>query len=147
MKSTKEDLRSLIAQEEARVARLNSERKESCERLNALRRELEAAIRLQVPGSHVSAVNYPSGPISDVEKVALFRSLFHGRDDVFGHQVAGVVVGQVARARGEKAQPCESAEEDHARGLAHHKNDFCSPSNCSPSQSVTRQAVTSPRAL
>src|SRR5437867_1923538 len=83
MKSTKEDLRSLIAQEEARVARLNSERKESCERLNALRRELEAAIRLQVPGSHVSAVNYPSGPISDVEKVALFRSLFHGRDDVF----------------------------------------------------------------
>ncbi|HEV8337911.1 MAG TPA: DEAD/DEAH box helicase family protein [Candidatus Polarisedimenticolia bacterium] len=83
MKSTRADLLSLIAQEEGRLAKLNSERKESCERLKALRRELEATIRLQVPGSHVSAVNRPSGPISAVEKVALFRSLFRGRDDVF----------------------------------------------------------------
>jgi superfamily II DNA or RNA helicase len=83
MKSTREDLLSLIAQEESRLAKLNSERKESCERLKALRRELEATIRLQVPGSHVSVVNRPSGPISAVEKVALFRSLFRGRDDVF----------------------------------------------------------------
>src|SRR5207249_4311619 len=83
MKSTREDLLSLIAQEEGRLANLNSERQESCERLKALRRELEATIRLQVQGSQVSALDRPSGPISAVDKVALFRSLFRGRDDVF----------------------------------------------------------------
>src|SRR5713101_2684935 len=98
MKSTREELLSLIAQEEGRLAKLNSEREESCELLNGLRRELEATIRLQVPGSHVSAFDRPSGPISVVEKVAVFRSLFRGRDDVFATRFLSKKSGQLGYA-------------------------------------------------
>lgn len=83
-KSRKEELQSEIAATERRIGELRSEIAEQSERLAALRQELSALapgqisipIAMTVPPSMVT-------PASNAEKVALFRSLFRGREDVF----------------------------------------------------------------
>lgn len=64
-------LSDAIAHEEAFIARLDNERLEALKRIKALQAELES---LPQP-------NFP--PKTSAEKVALFRRLFRGRDDVF----------------------------------------------------------------
>jgi hypothetical protein len=81
--SRHEDLLDAIAQEEARLARLQVEQSDSRRRLGALQAELaslgvEPEIRVRVP----LAIGAPV-PRTSAEKVTLFRSLFRGRDDVF----------------------------------------------------------------
>ena len=70
-----------IAREEARIARLESELKESRATLESLRAELSAA-RLSPPAASVLIPSVPV-PATSPEKVALFRSMFRGREDVW----------------------------------------------------------------
>ena len=70
-----------IAREEARVARLEKELEESRTALESLRTVL-AAGRLPPPTAPV-VIPSPTAPVTSSEKVALFRSLFRGREDVY----------------------------------------------------------------
>ena len=70
-----------IAREEARVARLEKELEQSRAALESLRAETEAA-RLSPPTAP-ALIPSPSAPVTSSEKVALFRSLFRGREDVY----------------------------------------------------------------
>jgi hypothetical protein len=81
--SRREDLLQLIAQEQARLARLEAEVIDSRRRLGALQTELvslgaEPQIHAQLPVA-VEA----RAPKTSAEKVTLFRSLFRGREEVF----------------------------------------------------------------
>jgi hypothetical protein len=72
-----------IAQEEARLARLEAGQADSRRRLGTLRAELaslgaEPDIRVRLPVAVEARV-----PKTSAEKVKLFRSLFRGRDEVF----------------------------------------------------------------
>ena len=79
----REELLTAIAEEEARLAKLEADQAAARGRLAGLRAELaahgaEPEIRVRLP----LAVDAPS-PRSPAEKVALFRSLFRGREEVF----------------------------------------------------------------
>jgi hypothetical protein len=81
--SLRTELLQAIGREEARLARLEVEQADSQRRLSELRVELvslgaEPEIRERLPLAVESSV-----PQTSAEKVALFRSLFRGRDDVF----------------------------------------------------------------
>lgn len=72
-----------IAREQARLAGLDSEREVVGARLQALRAELNSLVAEPLapyPLSHLPSKTLPATPS---EKIALFRSLFRGRDDVF----------------------------------------------------------------
>ena len=78
-----EQLLDAIAQEEARVARLESEQADARSRLATLRAEVasfaaEPDVRVRMP-----VVAAASVPKNSAEKVRLFRSLFRGREEVF----------------------------------------------------------------
>jgi superfamily II DNA or RNA helicase len=74
------DLVERIAAEQRRLAAIEADARAAAERLAALHRELDTCrptqVREDVPCSAV-------GPATRIEKVALFRSLFRGRTDVF----------------------------------------------------------------
>src|SRR2546422_7712764 len=70
-----------IAQEEARLARLEKELEESRTALESLRTVL-AAGRLPPPTAPV-VIPSRTAPVTSSEKVALFRSMFRGREDVY----------------------------------------------------------------
>jgi len=79
-------LRKAIAEEEARMARIEKERDEALAKLQELKDQL--AEEYLAPASPMSTPSdglpFPSKvPSSAEEKVALFRSLFRGREDVF----------------------------------------------------------------
>ena len=83
----REDLIAEIAREEQKLALLRSELEERAARLVALRDELSwlslghaVALPLAAPASTVPT------PTSNAEKIALFRSLFRGREDVFARR-------------------------------------------------------------
>ncbi len=81
--SRRDELLQAIADEETRLARLESEQAEARSRLAASRSELaslisEPAIRVRLPLATEREV-----PRTPAEKVKLFRSLFRGREDVF----------------------------------------------------------------
>jgi hypothetical protein len=81
--SRREELLEAIAHEEARLARLEAEHADSRCRLDALRTELaslgsESEIRVCLPRAAEA-----TAPRTSAEKLKLFRSLFHGREDVF----------------------------------------------------------------
>jgi len=83
----REDLIAEIAREEQKRALLRSELEERAARLTALREELSSLslghiIALPLAAS-ASAVPTPT---SNAEKIALFRSLFRGREDVFARR-------------------------------------------------------------
>jgi superfamily II DNA or RNA helicase len=80
--SRNQSLREAIAREEARLASLEEEREQARRRVEALKGELEtveADTRLGCSGADTD----PAAPESSTERVALFRSLFRGRDDVY----------------------------------------------------------------
>lgn len=80
----REDLRDAIAEEEVRLARLDSERADARSRLARLRAELASFERdTEITVSPPETVDARRVPETPDEKVALFRSLFRGRPDVF----------------------------------------------------------------
>ena len=81
-----------IAREEARVARLEKELEESRTALESLRTVL-AAGRLPPPTAPV-VIPSPTAPVTSSEKVALFRSLFRGREDVYPKLWTNVKTGR-----------------------------------------------------
>src|SRR5256712_9861867 len=81
-----------IAREEARVARLESELKESRAALESLRAKLLAG-RLSPPSAPALIPSAPV-PATSSEKVALFRSMFRGRDDVWPKLWTNVKTGR-----------------------------------------------------
>jgi len=68
----KEDVEQAIRREEAQLVRLERERKQALERLNALKEELR----------HFEG-DQDGEQITSSEKLSLFMKLFRGRDDVY----------------------------------------------------------------
>ena len=75
--SDKRDLLQAIAKEEDLLSRLNSEREQSLSRLSILKQQLAV---LEAAFAEPSATYSARTP---KEKVALFRSFFRGREDLF----------------------------------------------------------------
>lgn len=69
-----------IAAEQRRLAAIEADARIAAERLVSLQRELDACDAAQVSDSVLPAA---AGPTTPAEKIALFRSLFRGRTDVF----------------------------------------------------------------
>jgi superfamily II DNA or RNA helicase len=80
--SAREELRAHVAAEEVRLARLDAEREASHARLVVLRQQL-AGGTVPAPGALAALPRSSATPVTPAEKVALFRSLFRGREDVF----------------------------------------------------------------
>lgn len=81
-----ESLRKKIAEEEARLARVEKERDEALTRLKELRDRLIGDLPVPTSPKPIPSdiLPFPSKiPSSAEEKVALFRNLFRGREDVF----------------------------------------------------------------
>src|SRR3990170_8297521 len=81
-----QSLHRKIAEEENRLARIEKERAEALAKLQELKDRLAAEVSAPTPPKPVPSDNlpFPSRPPStQPEKVALFRSLFRGREDVF----------------------------------------------------------------
>jgi len=79
---SREELREAVAREEARVARLEEERRQAQGHLDALRSEL-AALETPTYGRLLPLLPEAARPETSAEKVALFRQLFRGRDDLY----------------------------------------------------------------
>jgi superfamily II DNA or RNA helicase len=80
---SREELLAEISREESRIADLQAEVKEANGRLTVLRDQLAAAPLVPIavqPKTHPATA---AAPPTNATKVALFRSLFRGRDDVF----------------------------------------------------------------
>jgi superfamily II DNA or RNA helicase len=76
MKSDRASLIEAITQEEARLSRLDEERRLVAERLRELHAQLSELESEALPATETAT-------LSNQEKIALFRSLFRGREDVF----------------------------------------------------------------
>ena len=76
MKHRLNNITETIAQEEARLARLDIERQAILDRLHDLRQQLTANDKVPFPAQKNST-------LSSSAKIALFRSLFKGREDVY----------------------------------------------------------------
>jgi len=72
-----------ISQEQARLAALKAEVEESCARLVALREQLSAEPPARIVLPTPLALATASAPMTNAAKVAVSRSLFRGRKDVF----------------------------------------------------------------
>ena len=77
-----DDIDRLIFQAESRLKNLESERVEILSKLEELRHKRQAANKIKEPSSSylIASVTKDS---SSAEKIALFRSLFKGREDVY----------------------------------------------------------------
>jgi hypothetical protein len=73
----RDELLAAIDREQALIGRLGREREEALARVRSLQAQLGT------PGEDVDCSVSPAPPSTAGEKVALFRSLFRGRDDVF----------------------------------------------------------------
>ena len=94
----RESLAATITSEEARLVALERERADVRSRLDHLRRELAALESPPAaPREAVRSENLSSARTS-VEKVALFRSLFRGRDDVYPRLWANPKTGRTGYA-------------------------------------------------
>lgn len=76
MKPNNSSLIEAIAQEEARLSRLDEERRLAAERLRELHAQLSELKTEALPAAETAN-------LSNQEKITLFRSLFRGREDVF----------------------------------------------------------------
>ncbi len=74
------DLVERIAAEQRRLAAIEADARRASEHLASLKRELDDCQPTQVREDWTRSA---AGPTTPTEKVALFRSLFHGRTDVF----------------------------------------------------------------
>src|SRR6266508_5739360 len=81
MVPSQEPIHEAVVREEARIARLGAELAEARARLTSLQEELTQ----QPAASRDSFALVPSAPVpsTPAEKVALFRSLFRGREDLY----------------------------------------------------------------
>ena len=79
----RDDLLVEIAREESRLAALNADVEESRARLAALRNKLAAGPLVQIVIPPKSDSVMIATPMTNAAKVALFKSLFRGREDVF----------------------------------------------------------------
>jgi len=79
----REEILLEIAREEKLVAALRSEVEEHSTLLKALREDLISIHGEQTRLAYAPAPVMTAAPVSNAEKVALFRSLFRGREDVF----------------------------------------------------------------
>jgi superfamily II DNA or RNA helicase len=84
----RQELLSEIAQEETRLAKLKEEIEVASDRLAALREQLAAEPVVRIVAQAVHA------PATNAAKVALFRSLFRGREDVFPRRWENVKNGK-----------------------------------------------------
>ena len=75
--SDKRELLQAIAKEETLLTKLNSEREEALTRLNAFKQRLAEIETTCAEPSTTYVARTPK------EKVALFRSFFRGREDLF----------------------------------------------------------------
>ena len=86
---TRDELRAAIAREQALILRLEREREEAQARV----RSLHAALDGSAEGAEQASAG-TSSPATSAEKVALFRSLFRGRNDAFaGMHLPVVAIG------------------------------------------------------
>jgi len=84
--SNPESIRRRIAAEEAKLARIDKDREETLARLQELKGRLTEDFSAPIFPKPIPFDNLPlqfKVPSSSAEKVALFRSLFRGREDVF----------------------------------------------------------------
>jgi len=79
--TSEKSIREAIAREEAKIDRVERAIKQSRAVLESLRAELPAG-RLSSPSPLLCTTAMPT-PVTSAEKVALFRSLFRGRDDLY----------------------------------------------------------------
>jgi len=79
----REELMAEISREEARLAELQAAVEDSIAKLANLRSELAASPQKQIEVSTPTINAMGKVPITNAEKVTLFRSLFRGREDVF----------------------------------------------------------------
>src|SRR2546428_6550178 len=86
------DPNDAIPREEARVARLEKELEESRPALESLMTELEAG--RSSPPTAPALIPAPTAPMTSTEKVALFRSLFRGREEVYPKLWTNVKTGR-----------------------------------------------------
>jgi hypothetical protein len=96
--SRHEQLCGAIAREEARLARLDTERAQAQARLAGLQSELTSlgdSLESRVLSAPQPA---PGAPETPAEKVGLFRSLFRGRTDVFPTRFVSKRTGQAGYA-------------------------------------------------
>lgn len=79
--TSEKSIRGAIAREEAKIEHLEREIREARVVLESLRAELSA----QRPSSPNPLPFTPAtpAPVTSIEKLALFRSLFRGRDDIY----------------------------------------------------------------
>ncbi len=84
--SNPESIRHRIAEEETKLARIEKERGEALAKLQELKDQLAVEDSAPLPPKPVPSDSLPfpsKAPSTHAEKVALFRSLFRGREDVF----------------------------------------------------------------
>jgi superfamily II DNA or RNA helicase len=79
----RQELLSRIAREESRLASLQAEVENSSQHLSSLRRELASLPSEQITTESYQVHVLSSVPTDNTAKIALFRSLFRGREDVF----------------------------------------------------------------
>jgi superfamily II DNA or RNA helicase len=96
--SRHEELLRAVAQEESRLEQIKAEQTDSLGRLGALQAELaalgaEPEIRVRLPLAFEAAA-----PRTSAEKVALFRSLFRGRDELFPTRFVSKKTGKAGYA-------------------------------------------------
>jgi hypothetical protein len=86
-----EDLTDELARLKARLSALDAERATVREQITAARRQLATveAVTISVPKLQASAV---AAPTTHAAKVALFSSLFRGREDVYRNRPAEAVL-------------------------------------------------------
>ena len=97
------ELREAIADEERRLAELGEEARRAQARLAALQSDLASTTSASTTQTNVVADPLaqpppPTTPRSSAEKVALFRSLFRGRADVYPVRFVSKRTGQAGYA-------------------------------------------------
>lgn len=80
---SRQDLLAEIAREESRLVDLKAELEAATARLTGLREHLAALPAIQIPIQSKLIADVATVPATNAAKVALFRSLFRGREDVF----------------------------------------------------------------
>jgi hypothetical protein len=79
----RDELEAEITREEQRLASLRADVEAAVVRLAELRKQLATESLVRTASSAKSAAANAKAPVTNSAKVALFRSLFRGREDVF----------------------------------------------------------------
>ena len=92
---TKEEIELLITVLEKDLHELNEKREQIQKRITELKHQRQLLIN-QIPSDPTSQADQPSvtNHSSESEKIALFRSLFRGRDDVFARRFESAKTGK-----------------------------------------------------